>query len=75
MDPLTWVFHLTPGVHFHDGGPLTSADVVYTFERLLGHSKLQMGYFISELSEVVDRRQTPSAALNRSCSRGIPDGV
>jgi peptide/nickel transport system substrate-binding protein len=30
-DPLTYVFHLRPNVHFHDGRPLTSADVKSTF--------------------------------------------
>jgi peptide/nickel transport system substrate-binding protein len=30
-DPLTYVFHLRQNVHFHDGGPLTSADVKSTF--------------------------------------------
>ena len=31
-DPLTYVFHLRSGVKFHDGRPLTSADVKYTFD-------------------------------------------
>lgn len=26
-DPLTYIFHLQPGVRFHDGRPLTSRDV------------------------------------------------
>jgi peptide/nickel transport system substrate-binding protein len=34
-DPLTYIFHLHPGVYFHDGRPLTSADVKYTFESIL----------------------------------------
>jgi peptide/nickel transport system substrate-binding protein len=34
-DPLTVVFHLRPGVKFHDGRPLTSADVKYTFDTIL----------------------------------------
>jgi peptide/nickel transport system substrate-binding protein len=34
-DPLTYVFHLRPGVHFHDGRPLTSADVKSTFEFMM----------------------------------------
>jgi peptide/nickel transport system substrate-binding protein len=34
-DPLTYVFHLRPGVHFHDGRALTAADVKYTFESIL----------------------------------------
>lgn len=34
-DPLTYVFHLRRGVKFHDGRPLTSADVKYTFDSIL----------------------------------------
>jgi peptide/nickel transport system substrate-binding protein len=33
-DGLTYTFTLREGVLFHDGSPLTSADVVYTFNRL-----------------------------------------
>jgi len=33
-DPQTWIFKLRPGLTFSDGSPLTSADVVYTFETL-----------------------------------------
>jgi peptide/nickel transport system substrate-binding protein len=31
-DPLTYVFHLKPNIKFHDGRPLTSADVKSTFD-------------------------------------------
>lgn len=34
-DPLTYVFHLRPGVRFHDGRPLTSADVKSTFDFMM----------------------------------------
>jgi peptide/nickel transport system substrate-binding protein len=34
-DPLTYVFRLRPGLRFHDGRPLTSADVQYTFGWIL----------------------------------------
>jgi peptide/nickel transport system substrate-binding protein len=34
-DPLTYTFHLRAGLHFHDGRPLTSADVKYTFDSIL----------------------------------------
>jgi ABC-type transport system substrate-binding protein len=34
-DPLTYVFHLRAGVRFHDGRPLTSADVKFTFDSIL----------------------------------------
>jgi peptide/nickel transport system substrate-binding protein len=34
-DPRTYVFHLHQGVKFHDGRPLTSRDVKWTFDSLL----------------------------------------
>jgi len=33
-DGLVWTFNLAEGVTFHDGSPMTAADVVYTFNRL-----------------------------------------
>jgi ABC-type transport system substrate-binding protein len=37
-DPATYVFHLRPGIEFHDGRPLTSADVKYTFDSIMNGS-------------------------------------
>jgi peptide/nickel transport system substrate-binding protein len=34
-DPLTYIFHLRRGVKFHDGRPLTSADVKFTLDSVL----------------------------------------
>jgi peptide/nickel transport system substrate-binding protein len=34
-DNRTYVFHLRPGVRFHDGTPLTADDVVFTIQRVL----------------------------------------
>lgn len=34
-DPLTYIFHLHRGVRFHDGRPLTSRDVKWTFDSML----------------------------------------
>src|SRR4029077_9108470 len=34
-DPRTYIFHLHPGVKFHDGRLLTSRDVKWTFDSLL----------------------------------------
>ncbi|HLW84173.1 MAG TPA: ABC transporter substrate-binding protein [Candidatus Sulfotelmatobacter sp.] len=34
-DPLTYIFHLHPGVKFHDGRALTARDVKWTFDSLL----------------------------------------
>ncbi len=33
-NPVTLVFHLRDGVHFHDGRPLTSRDVVWTMDSI-----------------------------------------
>jgi peptide/nickel transport system substrate-binding protein len=37
-DEKTWVFHLRPGVKFHDGTELTANDVKYTYESVLDQS-------------------------------------
>ena len=37
-DPVTYVFHLRPGVKFQDGRALTSADVKYTFDSIVNGS-------------------------------------
>src|SRR5262245_11597588 len=34
-DPKTYVFHLRHDVKFHDGRPLTAADVAFTFRTIL----------------------------------------
>ncbi|MBE9606877.1 ABC transporter substrate-binding protein [Acetobacteraceae bacterium H6797] len=33
VNPTTWEFLLRPGVKFHDGSPLTSADVIFSIRR------------------------------------------
>ena len=57
--PTTWVFDLADGVTFHNGEPFTSADVKYTFERILD-PKTASGY--SPLYDVIDSVEatTPS---------------
>ncbi len=45
-DGLTYIFTLAEGVTFHDGSPLTAADVVYTFDRL---RDAEAGYATSSL--------------------------
>lgn len=34
-DQLSWMFHLRPGVTFHDGSPFTADDVVYSYRRII----------------------------------------
>jgi peptide/nickel transport system substrate-binding protein len=65
----TFVFHLRKGVHFADGTPLTSADVVFSFRRLINlkgnPSFLLAGVTVSARGKytVVLRSQTPYTAL------------
>jgi peptide/nickel transport system substrate-binding protein len=35
VDPITWEFHIRPGIRFQDGGELIAADVVYSLRRIL----------------------------------------
>ncbi len=51
-DALTWLFELRPGVRFHDGSPLTSADVVWSFERLRDDPVLELAAHVSAVRSV-----------------------
>lgn len=51
-DVNTWIFHLQPGVHFHNGQPMTSLDVEYSFDRLLKSRDLEVSANLSNVSEV-----------------------
>jgi peptide/nickel transport system substrate-binding protein len=50
-DGLTYIFHLNKDAAFHDGTPLTSADVVFTYDALLDESSL--GIKTSELRQSI----------------------
>jgi len=56
-DLKTWTFHLRPGVKFHNGKPLTSSDVAFTFKRILDKdvgSVLRVNFQIVDSIEAVD---------------------
>jgi peptide/nickel transport system substrate-binding protein len=38
-DNLTYTFKIRPGIKFHSGNPLTAADVVYSFQRVVALNK------------------------------------
>jgi peptide/nickel transport system substrate-binding protein len=58
-DPLTYIFHLRTGVKFHDGQPLTSRDVKWSFDSLMqGKVRSSKGATF----RVVDRIDAPDDA-------------
>src|SRR5271156_1028033 len=56
-DLKTWTFHLRPGVKFHNGKPLSAADVVFTFKRIQDKDVgfvLRVNFGIVDKIEAVD---------------------
>lgn len=53
-DGLTYTFHLRQGVKFASGNPMTSADVKWSFERVI-NLKSNPAFFLANVSEI----QTP----------------
>jgi len=87
-DPLTYIFHLHRGVTFHDGRPLTSRDVKWTFDSLLDgkiRSTKSAAYrFVDHIDApneftVVFRLKEPNATLLWNLSEGaigiVPYGM
>ena len=86
-DPLTYVFHLRHGVKFHDGRPLTSRDVKWTFDSLLQgkvrSTKAAVYRFVDHIDApddltVIFHMKEPSATLLWNLSDGavgiVPSG-
>ncbi len=48
-DGLTWEFKLRTGAKFHDGSPVTAADVVFSFQRVLKIGKAPAAPFLPVL--------------------------
>ena len=51
QDQLTWTFKLRQGVKFHDGSPLTSKDVVYSYNRII-KGKLSPSWRFSAVTSI-----------------------
>lgn len=78
-DPLTYIFHLHHGVTFHDGRPLTSRDVKWTFDSLMQgkvrSAKASTYRFVDHIEApddltVIFRMKEPDAALLWNMSDG-----
>src|SRR5258708_23614386 len=57
-DPLTYIFHLRRGIRFHDGRPLTSADIKATFDFILdpaNHSPKRGGFRNARIDALTDQ--------------------
>jgi peptide/nickel transport system substrate-binding protein len=48
-DGLTWTFHLNKDAKWHDGKPVTSEDVAYTFQRILDE---EQGLYIDYIRQI-----------------------
>src|ERR1700738_1724320 len=65
-DGVTYVFHLRPGVKFHDGRVLTSADVKYTFDSILNRSVMSPKRGSLNLIKSVDTPDTATVIFHLS---------
>ena len=58
LNPTTWQFKLRPGVKFHTGDPLTSADVKFSIER--SYDPNTKGSMVRTVLTSIDRVETPN---------------
>ncbi len=79
-DAATYIFHLREGVTFHDGSPLTSADVKFTYDTIrdpeFGSPHLGSFQGIDEIetpdaTTVIFRLSQPNVALFAELNKGI----
>jgi peptide/nickel transport system substrate-binding protein len=79
-DPLTWIFHLRSGVHFHDGHLLTADDVAWSLHSMIDGSLITAkgGAFalvkaidVLDASTLVVHTSQPNASLLFNLSDGL----
>jgi len=74
-DGKTWTFHLRDDVKFHSGNPLTAADVVYSFQRVV-ILKDQPSFILTQFGITPDSvkavdKHTVQVALDKKYAGGI----
>ena len=62
-----WVFRLVPNATFHNGDPVTSADVKYTIEQIAGEKSTA---YMRNQFQTISRIETPDARTIRVTTRG-----
>src|ERR1700742_1041883 len=79
-DPLTWIFHIRNGVHFHDGKLLTADDVVWSIKSMIdGTLVTAKGGNLADITSVETsgpltvrvRAKQPDASLLFNLSDGL----
>lgn len=79
-DPRTWVFHLRPGVRFHDGQPLTARDVAWSIRSMTNGTLVtsKAGSFagieavdVPDPSTLIVRTRAPDPSLLFNLSDGL----
>lgn len=48
-DMTEWTFHLVEGAAFHNGAPLTSADVAWTFQKIMADQKSPLRSYLAQV--------------------------
>lgn len=64
-DQLTWTFRLRDGVTFHDGSPLTAADVVYSYRRIIDEKLANVDKFSAVTAVTAPDPRTVVITLSR----------
>ncbi len=73
-DPLTWDFDLRPGVRFHSGKRFEAKDAVFSIERVLRSSALDVTYYLGDVASAealgphrlrIHLRRRSAALLNK----------
>lgn len=73
LDPQTWEVTLRDGVRWHDGQPLTAADVAFTFEFFLASPTGRYTHHVSEVPHIEEVEAVDEATVRFRCAYPCPD--